>query len=132
MELKRQHLIEEIIELGGNIRGYEKHSSQPKTVVDFHGTEFTDAGLGRLKLLCRGDVLDLCGTKITDAGLVVGSVASQRTRPRRTVVANGACGNRYCPEGAWIATKRPKRGGSRFSLETGRNERDYPSLNQIH
>src|SRR5450759_5239790 len=69
MELKREQVVEEIIELGGHIRVYEKHSSQPKTVVDLHGTEFTDAGLARLKMLCHVDVLDLCGTKITDIGL---------------------------------------------------------------
>jgi hypothetical protein len=62
-------ILNEIIELGGNIRVYEHHSSHPKTVVDLHDTDFTDAGLARLKLLSRVDVLDLCGTKITDTGL---------------------------------------------------------------
>src|ERR1039458_10217089 len=69
MELKREHVIDEIIELGGHIRFYEKHSGQPKTMVDLHNTNFTDAGLERLELLRRVDVLDLCGTKVTDIGL---------------------------------------------------------------
>ena len=69
MEIKREHVIDEIIQLGGHIRVYEQHSSQPKTVIDLHGTAFNDAGLERLKLLCRVDVLDLCGTQVTDSGL---------------------------------------------------------------
>ena len=59
MELKREHVIEEIIQLGGHIRVYQHHSGQPKTVVDLHGTQFNNAGLERLKVLSRVDVLDL-------------------------------------------------------------------------
>jgi hypothetical protein len=42
----------------------------------------------------------------------------------RSIVGKGACRFRYRLEGIWIAAGRPERGGSRFSLEAGRAERD--------
>src|SRR6266403_674856 len=44
----------------------------------------------------------------------------------RSTIGTGACRSRHLSEGAWIATGRPERDGSRFPLEAGRDERNRP------
>src|SRR2546421_7052104 len=55
--------------LGGKVTVDGKQSGKPVVGVNVRATDFTDAGLKKLKEFKRLQTLDLSQTKVTDAGL---------------------------------------------------------------